>query len=440
MEAIPVDKENDAARPNDSLSQQIYLYNYAFNQDLSCVSIGTSADFRTFTISPSLAEVSRRRVNFGGKPSDEYSPVNVASMLFQTNYLGLVLRSNPYKVLLWDESLSQPPHVLWSRFEVLNVALRRDILCVVSEYKIYVYEFGGQFQVLLHLATWSNPKGLCCLSVAHPKDWTLACPGSTKGSVRVQVGLNDSISNNIAAHSNPVANLALNQSGSIVASASDLGTVIKIFSSSDGQLLYELRRGISYTQISSLVFRPDSKFIVVGSANQTVHVFKLDDQTPASAASVIASQVLSKVAEWRGSSPPDQPATIHLGTSPQSSSGQISRSTSLIPGSMVPKYFQSSRSFAQFRIPDYGGGDLVIKGSPISGPLCTFAKHAPNHVLIIHPNGLLYEVTFDESKTEITQDCTFVGATAYFQARPEFTIKSGPVMESATDEDAWNVL
>ena len=364
-------------------------------------------------------------------------------MLFQTNYLALVMAANPYKVLLWDDSLAQPPHELWSRFEVLNVVLRRDIVCVVSEYKIYVYEFGGHFQVLLHLETAANPKGLCVVSVAHPREWTLVCPGSTKGHLRIQVGLDDSISSSVPAHSNSVAAIAVNQAGTLAASASEQGTVIKVFACTDGQPLYEFRRGTSATQISSLVFRPDSKFIVAGSASQTVHVFKLD--TPnRSSASAIASQVMGRVAEWAGAPPQEPPAILLGGCTPPTIPSSTSSSTSVSrSASLIPKYFQSARSFAQFRIPDAGGGEMTVGGSPISGPICCFAKHAGNRIIIVHPNGLLYEVQFEEGRTDPGQDCVLVGAQAYFQARPDWkpaVAGQAEVTHRDDDEDVWHVI
>ena len=397
------------------MATSTYLYQYALNQDCSCVSLSTTSDFRTITLSPSLAEISRRRVNIASDQtidnndpssllSESPSPVNVASMLFQTNYLALVLRDNPYKVLLWDDSLSQSPHALWSRFEVLNVVLRRDLVCLVSEYKIYVYEFGGNFQVLLHLETCANPKGLCCVSTGDPHKWTLVCPGQTKGHVRIQHGLDDSISHTVPAHSASVAALAINVEGTLIASASEQGTVIKVVSAQDGQLLYEFRRGTTAVGISCISFRADSKFLVLGSASLTVHVFKLDEGRSGTGGGM------------------EDPVT---------------------PG-LIPKYFQSSRAFAQFKIPDTGS-DLRVAGSPIVGPLCCFAKHRPgNTVLVVHVNGLLYEAHFDENRSEYGQECVFTTASAFFQTRPDFVIGQSvaqslgsPVKDEGGD---WHVL
>lgn len=371
--------------------EETYIHSYGFNQTFSCVSLATTSDFRTLTVSPTLSEVSRRKVDGGA--------VNVASMLFQTNYLAIVMKANPYKVLLWDDSLAQPPHELWSRFEVLNVVLRRDVICIVSEYKIYVYEFGNSFSVLLHIETASNPKGLCAVSAGPVSNWVLACPGPSRGQLRIQLGLDDSVSSTVAAHANALMALTVSQDGALVASASEQGTVVKVFSSTDGQLLYEFRRGTTQTIISSLTFRPDNRFVVVGSASPTVHIFKLD---------TVTGKMMDKVAEWTGSAP--------------------------------PKYFQSTRSFAQFKIPETGS-DLRAAGSVIAGPICCFANHARNHILVVHTNGLMYEGVFDEQKTDPGQECVLMTAKAIFHSRPDF--RSSPAQSErkpAHEDESWQVI
>jgi hypothetical protein len=429
-------------------SQQIFLFNYSFNQDTSCFSISTTSDFRTFLLSSNgVSEVSRRQVN-QSRTSDnklltnEPSPVNVCAMLFQTNYLALVMKENPYKVLLWDDSLKQPPHEIWSRFEVVNVVLRRDIFCVVSEFKIYVYQFGGNFQVLLHLETCSNPRGLCQLSPAAPK-WVLVCPGSLRGSLRIQIGLDDSISCTIPAHTNAVAALGINAYGTMVASASEHGTVVKIFNTSDGQIMYELRRGTIGTQISSINFRTDNKFVVVGSSNPTVHIFRLD--VPGSAVTLgqslvmaKAQKIFGKISEWTHSPILDSVLAIAPPLTNEQPSESVPSRTSSSEKILVPNYFKSSRSFATFRIPEKSAMDLrVVKSNQICGPLVTFSNTNPNRVFIVHFNGLVYEAEFDESNSEPQQECTFIGATAYFQARPDFAIQSNA---ETVDDSNWLVI
>ena len=374
------------------VGSQVYLLNFQFNQDQSCFSLATSQGFRTFTLQP-LAEFSRRQVN---EPEGQAAPVQLAAMLFQTNYVALVLKSSPYKVLLWDDSLRQKPLELWSRFEVLNVLLRRDVLCIVSEYKIYIYEFGS-FQVLMHLETAGNPRGVCALAPGS-RPWLLAAPAQTKGVIRLQNGSDDAASQDIIAHNNPIACIALSLDGGMVATASEQGTVVKVFSVADGKQLFAFRRGTTSTTISSLCFRPDAKFLAVGSISATVHIFRLEADL--------------------------------------SSSGNQGR---------VPQYFQATRSFAQFRLPDVDANgkpsvDLRFgAGNFLSGPVVAFSKGDAEKIVVLHYNGILYQGNFNE-KIQATADNFFTEATVVFAARPDFQVGASSKPPREDDEGNWQVI
>lgn len=59
---------------------------------------------------------------------------------------------------------------------------------------------------------------------------------------------------NIDAHSHDVECLDMDYSGSLVASASKKGTIIRVFRTRDGSVLQEFRRGIDNAKIMSLCF------------------------------------------------------------------------------------------------------------------------------------------------------------------------------------------
>ena len=368
------------------IASQVYLLNYQFNQDQSCFTLATSQGFRTFTLNP-LAEFSRRLV-----PDQEgqAAAVQFAGMLFQTNYVALVLKSSPYKVLLWDDSLKQKPLELWSRFEVLNVLLRRDILCIVSEYKIYVYEFGS-FQVLLHLETAGNSRGVCAVAPGS-RPWLIAAPSQTKGVLRIQNGSDDAASQELVAHNNSIACIALTQDGGMVATASEQGTIIKVFSVADGQQLFAFRRGTTSTTITSLCFRADGRFIAVGSTSATIHVFRLQEDLNSSV-------------------------------------------------SQMPQFFRATRSFAQFHLPDVDSTgkpsvDLrFVSGNSISGPIVAFSKASGDTVFALHYSGILYQGKFNELQ-QASADNFFSEANVVFAARPDFQV--GGVAKRR--EEDWQVI
>lgn len=82
----------------------------------------------------------------------------------------------------------------------------------------------------------------------------------------------------IPAHDGPLAALAFSPNGSRIATASEKGTVIRVFSVSDGSKLYEFRRGMKRcVAISCLAFSMCSQYLGCSSNTETVHVFKLEE-------------------------------------------------------------------------------------------------------------------------------------------------------------------
>ena len=65
----------------------------------------------------------------------------------------------------------------------------------------------------------------------------------------------------IKAHDSDLAQIALNIDGSRIASASDKGTLIRVWDCHTGELIRELRRGVDRAEIYCLCFNPLSTFL-----------------------------------------------------------------------------------------------------------------------------------------------------------------------------------
>jgi len=63
-----------------------------------------------------------------------------------------------------------------------------------------------------------------------------------------------------------------------MATASDKGTIIRIFSVPDGNKMYQFRRGSMPSRIFSMAFNITSTLLCVSSASETIHVFKIGPQ------------------------------------------------------------------------------------------------------------------------------------------------------------------
>nr|CCA17273.1 conserved hypothetical protein [Albugo laibachii Nc14] len=115
-------------------------------------------------------------------------------------------------------------------------------------------------------------------------------PFSHSGSVIVQSLQSEQILCRIKCHSSPIAALALDRSGLLIATCSTKGQNVHVYrllpaldsKSAENnemdqryQLLYKLQRGITHVHIIDIAFSQDSKWITVTSARGTSHVYAI---------------------------------------------------------------------------------------------------------------------------------------------------------------------
>lgn len=320
-----------------------------FNQDLSCFIVGRESGYDIFQTDPLQHTHSRHFDGAGG--------IGIAAMLYRSNVLALVgggrnPRYPPTKVILWDDKDSRAIAELTYRTNVKTVSLRRDVIVVGVESKIFVYRFSD----LALLDTLDS----CCeelrtvVAVSGSPDRTIvACPATITGKVNVcfydssvQLKPGAAVSaariktTSITAHESALAVIALNYDGSRLATASVKGTLIRVFDTATGNRLFELRRGAEKVDIYSIAFNAASDWLAVSSDKGTVHVFSLR------------------------------------------ASGDMNQKSSLSALSAVlPSYFQSQWSFAQLRVPDYRS-------------ICCFGRDM-NTVVCLCADGGYYKAKFD---------------------------------------------
>mmetsp|Transcript_27811 Transcript_27811/g.50581 ORF Transcript_27811/g.50581 Transcript_27811/m.50581 type:complete len:285 (+) Transcript_27811:59-913(+) len=244
------------------------LLSVSFNQDYSCFACGFSDGFRIYNCDP--FKETFRRVDFNGG-------IGICTMLFRCNLLALVgggrnPKFPPNIVKIWDDHQNRAIGELMFRSAVKAVLLRRDRVVVVLEQKVYVYRF-SDLKLLDQISTISNRRGLCALC-PDSSSVVLACPGHKSGTVRVEL-YDLRKSHIVPAHESDLAAIALNQQGTRLATASEKGTLVRLFDTHTGELLRELRRGTERATINCVVFSKSTEHLACSSDKGTVHIFSL---------------------------------------------------------------------------------------------------------------------------------------------------------------------
>jgi WD40 repeat protein len=329
----------------------------SFNQDAGCFAVGSDQGFRIYNVDP-FQEMFHRDFPHGG--------IGIIEMLFRSNILALVggglnPRHPKNKVMIWDDHQSRSIGEISCKSEVLAVRLRRDLVVVVVERTIYLYQFRDLKQID-RIETVENKLGLCALSPSSSRQ-VLACPGKpgTRGQLRVEVFGKP---NFIDAHESELAAIALNTEGTMVATASQRGTLIRVFDTETGAPMHELRRGTDPAVIHSIAFHPASTHIACSSDKGTAHVFLLSEND--------ALQMQKIQQQQQARAPPSSLVPT------DAFSGLFSSFKSVLP-----KYFSSEWSFAQFRITDCKK-TLVAFGSE---------KHT---IIVVGVDGQFFKASYEK--------------------------------------------
>lgn len=98
---------------------------------------------------------------------------------------------------------------------------------------------------------------------------------SSPGDVLLFDALSLSVTNIVQAHKTPLACVSLNSTGSMLATASDKGTVIRVFSVPNGDKIAQFRRGTYPAKIYHISFNTMSTLLAASSDTETIHIFKL---------------------------------------------------------------------------------------------------------------------------------------------------------------------
>ena len=274
-------------------------------------------------------------------------------MLYRTNILALVGSDNNVnnkrsKLIIWDDRQKKSLSELKFNQNIMNVKLTKEKIIIVCRDKIYVFNL-STFKNMDIIETGDNSHGI--VSVSYDSETLLAYPDKKKGQVRIKNYDKSSVFY-IKAHENNIAFIALSYDGSLLATASEQGTLIRIFNTDNGDLLQEVRRGKDRADIKYICFEPNYKYIAASSNKGTIHIWSL-------------AQTLK---------------TLNKTSDDTNLIENKKSGLKWLPKFMGGEFFSSEWSFAQVRITDQRS-------------ICCFGKD--NTIIVVSTEGKYYKAQID---------------------------------------------
>ncbi|KAI8379900.1 WD40-repeat-containing domain protein [Choanephora cucurbitarum] len=378
----------------DKSTNEILFLN--FNQDFSCISIGTQKGYRIYNCDP-----------FGKCYSKTAGGTGIVEMLFCTSLVALVGAGehpafSPRQLQIINTKRQTTICELSFPTAILAVKMNRRRLIVVLEELIYLYDISNM--KLLHtIETNPNPQAICALSpssencfIAYPARSSSSpfSPNSNNssylsGDVELFDALGPQTTNIVQAHKSPISCISMNSEGTLLATASEKGTVIRIFSTSDATKVYQFRRGSYAAKIYSMSFNLVSSLLCVSSDTDTVHIFKLSSNgSPVGNTNgyyhneqqQTTDKDKDKDKEARGRS-------ASVGQMLRRSSMHLGRNLAGSVGSYLPEVltemWEPTRDFASLKLPSGGVRSLVALSSTTP------------QVMVVTSEGYFYQYNID---------------------------------------------
>lgn len=337
----------------------------SYNLDASCFNVGLNNGYQIYNTDPLKVRIENR--NKG--------EIGIVEGLFKTNLILFVGTEEndkypPNAVNVWDEIGSTMTGMITYNEKIQGLKVRADKIIIMTTKAIHVVrmkDFVEEEQY--NIVDYSRGEFISEMkkfTISAAKNQTvLAWTNNQIGEVSLKL-FEESKRHDIKCHDNNIQALCLNIDGKMLATASNTGTIIRIWNTLTGKKMHEVRRGSTRSKIIHLSFSIDSRYLSVNTERGTVHIFEIGN-------------------------------TIN-GT-------YNKKSTLSFMESVLPSYFSSEWSFAKIylNVSNVSTSDLKISKS-----MSSFSKD--EHIVIITNNGMYYKYKYKlgSSQTKLIQQYKWI--------------------------------
>ena len=253
--------------------EEILCISFSFNNKLFAV--GTNKGFKVYAAYPLSLEISRNMQ--GG--------IGLIEMLEVSNIMLLGGGgSNPCyelnKLIIWDDNTLTEVKELCFEKDIKGAKIFKKFIIVTCENEITI--FNSNYDKIIYEQI-TNDKGIFTVT-QDPYNPMVAFPYKNISDIKIYKlpETNDNNNNNLSettlenVHANKIVLLSFNYDGKYLATASENGTIIRVFLLDEKTTKgTELRRGKNAAQIYSITFNKDTLLLGTCSNTGTTHLFRV---------------------------------------------------------------------------------------------------------------------------------------------------------------------
>ena len=203
-------------------------------------------------------------------------PILFYSLPFDESFILVVSSDDPKKLILWDFNTKEIQTCINFDYEIVNFLYSGAFSCVITYNGAAIVR--SRPLVIHHTIETKTPLTAFSLIVSPNDDnHCLFAYGNDSVETSVTVVTIPSSSRPVTfqAHKSAIRAVALSNNAKYIATVSNKGTIIRLWSL-DGKLITENRRGMTPATIIHMSFSPCSNFLCVSSNHFTSHIFKIE--------------------------------------------------------------------------------------------------------------------------------------------------------------------
>jgi WD40 repeat protein len=227
--------------------------------------IASDIGFTIYSVNP-LKKIISREIQGG---------VSIIKMLDESNIFLFVGRTEngpyPYnKFIIWDDNKKVVLGEILYNQKIQNIDVTQKHIYIQTDKKLYIYQFDN---LLLLKQLDCNNSSL--FSLCNKENEIIVYPTLNTGEIAI-LNMKNENSFNIQAHTSKIEQVAISNNGKYIATASEKGTIIRLFDVDTQKQINEFRRGTEYVPIIQLAFHPNLSILLVESDKGTIHLFNTE--------------------------------------------------------------------------------------------------------------------------------------------------------------------